>query len=193
MIRKTIICLFLMFSVLVNVNAQSMRNLWLSMPDSIVGYMDKNSRTESLDYLEMKVKSDIKNMLGETSSIDTITNDFLSAKLSSAMKMTIKKLPVDGSDSLLCMVRTYTADKEKESSICFFNYKWEPMKIDITIPIPKNGNSIILQQNISSSDILVIQLQPKVFIEDKDNDNSTKSLTTLKWNPKSVKYTPKSL
>ena len=78
-----------MFSVLVNVNAQSMRNLWLSMPDSIVGYMDKNSRTESLDYLEMKVKSDIKNMLGETSSIDTITNDFLSAKLSSAMKMTI--------------------------------------------------------------------------------------------------------
>ena len=181
-----------MLSALGNINAQSMHSLWISMPDSVIGYMDKNSRIESLDYLEMKVKSDVKNMLGETSTVDTITNDFISATLSSAMKMTIKKLPVDGSDSLLCMVRTYTVSNQKESSIYFFNNKWEPLKINVEIPTQSNNN-IVLQQEISSSDILVIQLQPKVFIEDKEDENATKSLITLKWNPKSVKYTPKSL
>ena len=193
MIRKTIICLLLMLSIFDNINAQSMRSLWINMPDSVIGYMDKNSRIESMDYLEMKVKSDIKNMLGETSTVDTITNDFMSATLSSAMKLTIKKLPVDGNDSLICMVRTYTAGNEKESSICFFNSKWEPIKIDVNLPSQNNNKNIVLQQQISSSDILVIQLQPKVFIEENDDKNAAKSLTTLKWDTKSVKYTPKSL
>ena len=193
MIRKTIICLLLMLSIFDNINAQSMRSLWINMPDSVIGYLDKNSRIESLDYLEMKVKSDVKNMLGETSTVDTITNDFMSATLSSAMKLTIKKLPVDSNDSLICMVRTYTAGNQKESSICFFNNKWEPLKINVEIPTQSNDNNIVLQQEISSSDILVIQLQPKVFVEDKEDENTAKSLITLKWNPKSVKYTPKSL
>lgn len=193
MIRKTIICLLLMLSIFDNINAQSMRSLWINMPDSVIGYLDTNSRIESLDYLEMKVKSDVKNMLGETSTVDTITNDFMSATLSSAMKLTIKKLPVDSNDSLICMVRTYTAGNQKESSICFFNNKWEPLKINVEIPTQSNDNNIVLQQEISSSDILVIQLQPKVFVEDKEDENTAKSLITLKWNPKSVKYTPKSL
>ena len=182
-----------MLSIFDNINAQSMRSLWINMPDSVIGYLDKNSRIESLDYLEMKVKSDVKNMLDETSTVDTITNDFMSATLSSAMKLTIKKLPVDSNDSLICMVRTYTAGNQKESSICFFNNKWEPLKINVEIPTQSNDNNIVLQQEISSSDILVIQLQPKVFVEDKEDENTAKSLITLKWNPKSVKYTPKSL
>ena len=182
-----------MFSITEDVNAQSMRSLWLSMPDSIIGYLDKNSRTESLDYLDMKVKSDVKNMLGETSAVDTITNDFLSVALSSAMKMTIKKLPVEGSDSIICMVRTYKADKEKESNISFFNNKWEPLKINTRIPEQKSNTNIILQQNISSSDIFVIQLRPRVFIEDKDGESAYNMLTTLKWDSKNVKYTPKTL
>ena len=182
-----------MFSALENINAQSMRNIWITMPDSVIGYLDKNSRQESLDYLEMKLKGDVKNMLGETSSVDTITTDYLSATLSSAMKMTIKKLPVDGSDSLLCMIRTYEASNEKESSICFFNCKWEPIKVDVDIPSMDSKNNIVLNQAISSSDIIVIQLQPRVFVEDKSDSNASKSLITLKWNPKSVKYTPKSL
>ena len=31
------------------------------------------------------------------------------------------------------------------------------------------------------------------YEEDKEDENTAKSLITLKWNPKSVKYTPKSL
>ena len=179
-----------MFSFFENINAQSMRDLWLNMPDSIIGYMDKNSRTESLDYFNLKVKSNINNMLGETSSIDTITNDFLSATLSSAMNMTMKKLPISGKDSIICMVNTYSTSNEKESSISFFNSKWEPIKIGFTIPRDSDKN-IILQQEISSPDILMIQLQPTVFIEENSMQSSNKSLTILKWDPQSVKYTLK--
>lgn len=181
-----------MFSALENINAQSMRNIWISMPDSVIGYLDKNSRQESVDYYDMKVKSDVKNMLGETSSVDTITTDYLSATLSSAQKMTIKKLPVDAGDSLICMVRTYKASNQKESSIYFYNCKWEPVKVEVQIPTHNIQNNIVLQQDISSSDINVIQLQPNVFIEDNGDKNAIKPLITLKWNPKSVKYTPKS-
>ena len=90
------------------------------------------------------------------------------------------------------MVRTYKASNQKESSIYFYNCKWEPVKVEVQIPAHNTQNNIVLQQDISSSDIIVIQLQPNVFIEDNDDKNATKPLITLKWNPKSVKYTPKS-
>ena len=192
----------MMFFAVECINAQSMRDLWLSMPDSIIGYLDKNSRMEVLDNIKVNtngnktsdtIDANVKNLLGETSSIDTLTNDYLAATLSSAMKMTIKKLPVDNGDSLLCMIRTYSTGNEKESDIKFFTQSWEPFKIGITIPVSRNGLNVILQQNISSSDIFVIQLQPRVFEEDKSDKSASKLLITLKWSSRKVNYIQKDM
>jgi hypothetical protein len=38
------------------------RNAWLSMPDTIIAYLNKNLRQEHMDYMDMKVTSQVKNL-----------------------------------------------------------------------------------------------------------------------------------
>ena len=124
MLKRILIILFAFASL--TVSAKSMREIWLSMPDSMVRYLNKSKRIEFLDYVDMKVKTDVKNLLQGSSVMDTITSNYLSVKLNEASTIQMKLLPVRGSDSLLCVVRTYSAPAT-ESTVNFFTQDWQPL------------------------------------------------------------------
>ena len=110
------------------VNAKSLRELWISMPDSLAFTLNQSMRTELVELQEMGVKSEVTNVLGSNAVLDTLTHDFAQVRLSKAATLQLKLLPYDaGKDSLLCMVKTYAAP-EKESEVLFFNQKWESLK-----------------------------------------------------------------
>jgi hypothetical protein len=52
--------------------AKSMKDLLVSMPDSVVPYLNHNLRLEFTELQEMGVKAEVKNLLGETSVMDTL-------------------------------------------------------------------------------------------------------------------------
>ena len=112
-------CLFLAST---GVGAKSMKDLLVSMPDSLVPYLDKNLRQEMPELQEMGVKAEVKNLLDENSVMDTLTADFLQLRLSRAATLQMKKLPADG-DSLVCVVKTF-AGPEKESLVMLFDQEW---------------------------------------------------------------------
>ncbi len=101
----------------------SLRNLWISMPDTLVPSLDKNLRTELVELQEMGIKSEVNNLLGSTSVMDTITHDFLQVKLSALNSLQIKFLPLADGDSVLCVVKTVAAP-EKESEVSFYDQEW---------------------------------------------------------------------
>lgn len=110
-----------------SVNAKSLKELWISMPDSLAFTLNQSMRTELVELQEMGVKSEVTNMLGTNAVLDTLTHDFAQVRLSKAAMLQMKLLPYDaGKDSLLCMVKTYAAP-EKESEVLFFNQKWESL------------------------------------------------------------------
>jgi len=122
------------------VEAKSMKDLLVSMPDSVAPYLDKNLRLEFAELQEMGVKAEVKNLLGENSVMDTLTADFAQIRLSKVVTLQLKKLPWLGSsasgggsaqtaDSLLCMVKTF-AGPEKESEIMLYSQDWQPQDAD---------------------------------------------------------------
>ncbi len=126
-----------LFLASIGVGAKSMKDLLVSMPDSLVPYLDKNLRLEFAELQEIGVKAEVKNLLGENSVMDTLTADFVQIRLSQAATMQIKKLPWLGApvsgdassvatDSLLCMVRTFAAP-EKESEVYLYRQDWQPL------------------------------------------------------------------
>ena len=119
----TLICAVLLA---VCVEGKSLKDLWISMPDSLTPTLDKNLRTEFVELQDMKVKSDVTNLLGGTSVMDTITHDFLQVKLSAVATMQIKLLPQVEGDSLLCVLKTFAAP-EKESELMFFDQQWHAL------------------------------------------------------------------
>lgn len=102
---KYILCACLMMASL-GMEAKSMKDLLVSMPDSVVPYLNHNLRLEFAELQEMGVKAEVKNLLGETSVMDTLTADFAQLRTSKSATLQMKKLPSANGDSLLCVVKT---------------------------------------------------------------------------------------
>ena len=123
----------------VTMMAQQVRKMWVNMPTSIAGSLEKSTRQELLDLKEMKKKAVISGPLGEECSIDTLTADYLSARLSDVSTLQMKMLPTSSGDSLLCLVQTYTGPLP-ESSISFYTPDWK------ALPMPSMHLDVDLQR-----------------------------------------------
>lgn len=70
-----------------SVQAKSLKDLWVSMPDSLLPTLDRNLRLELVELEEMGVKPNVKNLLGEECDMDTLTNDYLECTTSKAARL----------------------------------------------------------------------------------------------------------
>lgn len=105
-----------------------MRDLWLTMPDSLCTCLDRSLRTELLDFVDMGVKAEVKNRMNGQSTMDTLTADYTRVRLSESSAIQLKLLPAQ-SDSVVCMVRTFSAPAS-ESFVSFFSTSWQPIASD---------------------------------------------------------------
>ena len=119
-----------------------MRDVWLSMPDSILPYLNKNLRTEHVDFVDMHVKSEVKNLLHENGVLDTLTNDFATYYLPQSSSLELKLLTKTDSTQIICMVKTVMAS-EAESEIRFFDTSWKPIAADFGLPLHASEGEIL--------------------------------------------------
>ena len=92
---------FLLLLLPLTVGAQTVRDLWLSMPPSFAPYLNTSLRTQCLDFYDMHTDAQTDNALKGKSRIDTLTSTFLAATLSKAHTLQMKLLPASGSGSAL--------------------------------------------------------------------------------------------
>lgn len=121
---KKIIILLLTLALSTSVDAKSLGDLWLLMPDSLMPILSKSLRIEFVKMKEMGVKAEAKNLLGESCVMDTLSVDYLKLSTSKSSLLQIMLLPRIGSDSLLCVVETFLGP-EKECDITFYDQHWK--------------------------------------------------------------------
>lgn len=95
--RRAIALLLLLLPL--TVGAQTVRDLWLSMPPSLAPYLSTSLRTQCLDFYDMHTDAQTDNALKGKSRIDTLSSTFLAATLSKAHTLQMKLLPASGSGS----------------------------------------------------------------------------------------------
>ncbi len=125
---KRLIFTFVTIVVSISATARSMEQIWNSVPDSIIPYIDRNHRLEMTEFIAMGLKGDVDNMLSGKSIMDTITADYIHLTLSEAATMELKRLPYLEGDSLLCVVTTWCGP-EKESDVKFYTQDWQPVDL----------------------------------------------------------------
>ena len=103
------------------VSAQSLREVWIEMPDSILPYLSKSQRTELADYVEMKAEPVVLNVFGDSVRIERMTNNYLLVKASEVTLLEIKLLD----NNTLALVQTWKAPVA-ESKLSLFNLQWQP-------------------------------------------------------------------
>ncbi len=103
------------------VSAQSLREVWIEMPDSVLPYLSKSQRTELADYVDMKADPAVLNAFGDSVRIERMTNNYLLVKTSKVTRLEIKLLD----NNTLALVQTWKAPVA-ESKLSLFNLQWQP-------------------------------------------------------------------
>lgn len=107
----------------------TMKDMFTSMPDSLIPYLSKNNRLDCIDFKISCMEAVVKNNFEENSTLDTLTNDYLLMDLNESAQLEMKLLPsaVPGDSSfVLCQIITVKAP-EAESHISFYTVDWKEL------------------------------------------------------------------
>ncbi len=119
--------ILLLFSLCaLQVGAQSMEELLVSMPQGVTPYLTENQKKEMVESLKIGVSTSVQNQLHGTSTLDTLTADYCRVSLSSARELQLVRLLRTEGDSIVCLIDTYRAP-QADSRVSFFTLAWRPI------------------------------------------------------------------
>lgn len=153
-----------------NASAIQIRDVWMSMPDSIMPHVNQKIREELLTLADKHLLSETNNLLGEKTVVDTLTTDYMAVNMSESLHMQMRLLPTTDGDSLLCVVRTY-GTSVKESVVSLYKTDWTKLS-DMTFDIHEFVHKPDTMQT-DKYDELILTLDPYLFAASlSENDNT---------------------
>ena len=123
---KKLISILIGIASVVGVQAQDMKALFVSMPDSIAPLLTKVNREDFIDFLASNMKAEVKNRFGQPTELKKLTDDYLYLQTTSKSSMEMKLLPLNDSVKIVCMVNTVCASAS-DSEIRFFSTQWQEL------------------------------------------------------------------
>ena len=208
--KKQLLTLFWLLLAVLPVSAQTLREAWVAMPDSLLPYLDKSKRAQLLELNDDRMPAEADNKLQGTSRLDTLLQNFLQVSASESMVLQMKLLPCQSAegqeaDSVLCMVQTLKGPCP-ESRVRLFSRSWELLsdtcyrdkKLLVrpdTISAERfaellEGLSLVVWKSelLPDADELVLTPSlPLLFVEEKEKMKPLLLQRNLKWNGKTFK------
>ena len=125
--------LFLCIALSLSVSASdgiTLRDAFRQMPDSLMPTLTQNNRLDFLDFLDAGMKAEVKNRLGGTSVMMTLTADSLSLQVSPALRVDMLLLPlaepIDSMNQVVVVGETFLADSVYgETAVRYFSTDWK--------------------------------------------------------------------
>lgn len=126
----TIICLSV---AVLAAHAQTARQCFTNMPDSLSSLLTAVNRADFIDFLDSNMKAEVSNRLGGTSQMTVLTDDYISLNTTSQSTWQMKLLPVGGDKKIICAVRTVCGEA-CDSDISFWSTDWQKLDTQEYLP-----------------------------------------------------------
>ena len=115
--------------------AQKMRDVFATMPDSVLGLMTKNNRLDCIDFIENDMEAKVRNRFDGFTVLKALTVDYLDLQLTKNCRVEMKLLPAGDSLNYICLSRTYSGPVP-ESVVELYTADWREMPGSEWIPRP---------------------------------------------------------
>lgn len=132
---KRIYLLLGVFALCLGAYAQDLKSLFVAMPDSLSPLLTEVNRADFGDFLDSKMKAEVKNRFGKSSEMTRLTSDYLFLKLTGASTVEMKLLPLNDSVKIVCVVSTYMGPVP-DSKVTFYDTDWKMLPANDFLTIP---------------------------------------------------------
>lgn len=116
-----------------------MRDVFATLPDSILPTVTRNNRLDCIDFIENNMEAKVRGSFGEYVTLEALTPTYLRFATSTSAYIEMKLLPA--ADSLIiCFVSTVVTGADslqlKDSSVRFYTTGWQPLPASDFLAIP---------------------------------------------------------
>lgn len=116
-----------------------MRDVFATLPDSILPTVTRNNRLDCIDFIENNMEAKVRGSFGEYVTLEALTPTYLRFATSTSAYIEMKLLPA--ADSLIiCFVSTVVTGVDslqlKDSSVRFYTTGWQPLPASDFLAIP---------------------------------------------------------
>lgn len=173
---KKFILAFAILSInaFVNVMAQNINTVFLSIPDSIIFGLEAEQRDKLLANPNDTAKVVVESPLYSKIERLAITDDFISLQTSEVGNVQIKLLPLINDSKIICVVKT-VCGKACDSQIKFYTTKWAAIPQSDLFPTQNIEWFIKPDADRQSQDfqnaVVALDMNPMKISFSEDNDN----------------------
>ncbi len=200
---KIILLLFL--SNIITTNAQNVSEMFISMPDTLMPYLNASQRQElvNLKHLDSTNSASLRSAFMNDITLSTLSDSHMDLNVDTLLTIEIQRLPQqNATDSLYCILRTMRAP-EAVTSAYIYNKEWQRVQeIDFsnltftqkpdTMPQERYEEALrniefpLIEAHFTDSITITAQQNvPLLFRDDKPLVDSILMRRTLKWNGES--------
>lgn len=134
--KKIILSLLLLATCLGNTTvAQTMTDMWLTIPQSIIGPISKNERLDLTDLYLFGAEAHIASPMGDTIKLTTLQPTYMQLRTSKASTIQVKMIATGKKDHLFVVIKTIEGPIAN-SHIKIYNSQWEELPADNHLTLP---------------------------------------------------------
>lgn len=138
--------------------AQHMKDVFLNMPDSITPLLSAVNKADFIDFLDSKMKAEVKNSLGGDSEMQVLSDDYTRIQMTKNSSWQMKILPFKEA-YILGVIQTVKGPVEN-SCITFYDSEWKPLDVADFVASPRASDFLNLTEfESSTSDTKYIDLK----------------------------------
>lgn len=185
------IILVLLLAAASTAQAQSMKDIFLKMPQTVCPALSEYNRLELVDNQLNNKPMQTRNQLSNLSHMQTLTDEYAHLIVSKNSEKQFKLLPLNNGSNIILAISTVRSDSIYDSSISFYTTDWQPLDATIYCNKPTSADFRRIAIAKDSNNLIVTVSHPLSLQTDgTSNPVSAPSETEVWiWNKDENKYT----
>ena len=141
--RKSLLFILTMLAATASAR-QKVSDLWIVMPDDMIVYVDSVRRQDLVKFYEIDRQAEIVNMFSNKTSIDTLSENYMSVRLNAVTCWQMRLLDKNDGTRLVCLVKTFAPEEgHGESEIMFYSTDWDMDESHYGLPVYTDAESLL--------------------------------------------------
>lgn len=163
------------------VQAQSLKDLFLKMPQEVCPVLSEYNRLELVDNQKNNKPMQTRNQFRTFSTMETLTDDYAHLIVSEGSEKEMKLLTLNDNSQVIMMVNTVFCDSIADSSICFYTTDWQPLDAATFVSSPTSTLFRRINIDPTSGNLTILTSSPLDIPTEGDKQHEPVS-STLLWN-----------
>lgn len=131
--KRIFLCLLLVSFI--PLHGQNAKSVFINLPDSLSPLLTKVNREDFADFLQSKMKAEVKNKMDKTTEMKELTEDYAFLQTTSKSSFQFKILSLNDTTKVLCVVRTVNGPIP-DSRIQFYTTAWKELNTSSFVTPP---------------------------------------------------------